>query len=97
VLFISIKNTNQKFFSFSITTQSQLKVICDFIKCYITRTAPKGIADDEVQPKSELKKTNRNISCFLQGLINIIADLLCGKGISLHGLFPQSSFIVNTS
>jgi hypothetical protein len=41
-----------------------------------------GIAHDEVQPKSELKKTNRNISCFLQGLINIIADLLCGKGIA---------------
>ena len=57
----------------------------------------KRIAQDEVQQKSELKKTNRNISCFLQGLINIIADLLCGKGISLHGLFPQTSFIVNTS
>ena len=57
----------------------------------------KGIAHDEVQPKSELKKTNRNISCFLQGLINIIADLLCGKGISLQGLFPQSSFMINTS
>jgi hypothetical protein len=28
--------------------------------------------------------------------INIIADLLCGKGISLNGLFP-SSFIFNTS
>ena len=56
-----------------------------------------GIADDEVQQKSESKKTNRIISCFLQGLINIIADLLCGKGISLNGLFPQSSFVVNTS
>lgn len=57
----------------------------------------KGITHDEVQPKSELKKTNRNISCFLPGLINIIADLLCGKGISLQGLFPQSSFMINTS
>ncbi|GGA34595.1 transposase [Okeania sp. KiyG1] len=45
----------------------------------------------------ELKPTNRTISCFLQGLINIVADLLCGKGISLNGLFPQSSFVVNTS
>jgi len=53
--------------------------------------------DDEIQPQSELKKTNRNISFFLQGLINIIADLLCGKGISLNGLFPQSSFAVNSS
>ena len=53
--------------------------------------------DDEIQPKSELKKTNRNISFFLQGLINIIADLLCDKGISLNGLFPQSSFAVNSS
>jgi hypothetical protein len=57
----------------------------------------KAITDDEIQPKSELKKTNRNISCFLQGLINIIADLLCGKGISLNGLFPQSSFAANSS
>jgi hypothetical protein len=57
----------------------------------------KGIAQNGVKPKSELKKTNRSISCFLQGLINIIADLLCGKGISLNGLFPKSSFAVNTS
>lgn len=57
----------------------------------------KAIADDEIQPKSELKKINRNISCFLQGLINIIADLLCGKGISLNGLYPQSYYAVNTS
>ena len=57
----------------------------------------KGISQDEVKPKSELKKTNRSISCFLQGLINIIADLLCGKGISLNGLFPHSSLALNTS
>ena len=56
-----------------------------------------GISQDEVQPQSELKKTNRSISCFLQGLINIIADLLCGKGISLNGLFPHSSWALNTS
>ena len=47
--------------------------------------------------KSELKKTIRNISVFLQGLINIIADLLCGKGISLNSLCPQSEMAVNTS
>ncbi len=52
---------------------------------------------DKVSEKSPLKKANRSISCFLQGLINIIADLLCGKGISLNGLFPQSSFVLNTS
>jgi hypothetical protein len=57
----------------------------------------KGIAYDEVQQKSELKNSNRNISCFLQGLINIIADLVCGKGISLNSLYPQSSFAFNTS
>jgi hypothetical protein len=57
----------------------------------------KAIAHNEIQQKSELKKTHRNISCFLQGLINIIADLLCGKGISLNGLKPQLSFAVNTS
>ncbi|NEP08886.1 MAG: hypothetical protein F6K14_01260 [Symploca sp. SIO2C1] len=44
-----------------------------------------------------LKPTNRTISCFLKGLLNILADLICGKGISLNGLFPQSSFVVNTS
>ncbi len=42
-----------------------------------------------------LKKINRSISCFLQGLINIVADLLCGKGIYLNDLFPQSPFVVN--
>lgn len=29
------------------------------------------------------------ISCFLQGLLTILADLLNGKAISLVGLFPQ--------
>ena len=57
----------------------------------------KAITDDKLQQKSEFKKIKRNVSCFLQGLINIIADLLCGKGISLNGLFPKSSFAVNTS
>lgn len=57
----------------------------------------KGIAQDQVKPKSELKKTNRSISCFLQGLINILADLLCGKGICLKNLFPHSSLAFNTS
>lgn len=47
--------------------------------------------------KSELKKTIRNISVFLLGLINIIADLLCGKGISLNSLCPQPEMAVNTS
>ncbi len=56
-----------------------------------------AIPIDEIQPKSALKKTIRNVSCFLQGLINIIADLLCGKAISFHGLFPDSSFALNTS
>ena len=53
--------------------------------------------NDEENQKSELKKPLRTISCFLQGLITIIADLLCGKGISLNGLKPQSSYAVNTS
>ena len=53
--------------------------------------------DDEIAQQSELKKTNGNVSVFLQGLINIIADLLCGKGISFDNLFPQSSFALNTS
>ena len=57
----------------------------------------KEIAQDQVKPKSELKKTKRSISCFLQGLINILADLLCGKGISLKNLFPDSSLAFNTS
>ncbi len=56
-----------------------------------------GIADDNIPHKSARKKTNGRISCFLQGLINIIADLLCGKGISLNNLFPQLSFAINTS
>ena len=47
-------------------------------------------------------QTVRQISCFLQGLINIIADLLNGQAISLAGLFPQpyphrATVAVNTS
>ncbi len=47
--------------------------------------------------KSEVKKTIRNISVFLQGLINILSDLLCGKGIGLNSLYPQFSLALNTS
>lgn len=57
----------------------------------------RDIADDKETQKSALKKIKRSISCFLQRLINIVADLLCGKGIYLNDLFPQSSFAVNTS
>ena len=34
------------------------------------------------------QKTSRQISCFLQGLLIILADLLNGKSICLNGLFP---------
>lgn len=54
-------------------------------------------SDSLINQKSELRKQQRTISCFLQGLINIIADLLCGKGISLKGLCPRQSFSLNTS
>ncbi len=57
----------------------------------------KQIDPDEDREKSKLQKTNRTIACFLQGLINMIADLLCGKGISLNGLVSHLSFAVNTS
>jgi hypothetical protein len=46
------------------------------------------------------RQTVPQISCFLQGLINILADLLNGKVISLTGLFPQKyprRYAVNTS
>ena len=33
------------------------------------------------------QRTSRQISCFLQGLLTIVADLLNGKGISLNGLY----------
>jgi hypothetical protein len=45
-------------------------------------------------------KTVRQISCFLKGLINIVADLLNDKVISLTGLFPQkypSRYAADTS
>ena len=59
-------------------------------------------ANHEENKKFTLKKTNRQISCFLQGLLTIIADLLNGKGISLTGLFPVTPPVsvpiaVNTS
>lgn len=53
--------------------------------------------DDNLGQKSGLKKVNRSISCFLQGLINIVANLICGKGIYLNDLCPQTSFAVNSS
>ena len=55
-----------------------------------------GNEQDEIQSTS-LKKNPCHLSVFLRGLINIIADLLCGKAITLQGLFPQSSSIFNTS
>ena len=50
----------------------------------------------------KLAKISRQISCFLEGLLTIIADLLNGKSISLNGLFPFPSPVphpmaVNTS
>ena len=53
--------------------------------------------NSRINSKSNLGQQERKISCFLQGLINIIADLVCGKGISLKGLFPRQSFSLNTS
>jgi len=53
--------------------------------------------DDNLGQKSALKKVNRSISCFLQGLINIVANLICGKGIHLNDLYPQPSYVLNTS
>jgi hypothetical protein len=50
-----------------------------------------------INSKSELRQQPRKMSCFLQGLINIIADLVCGKGIYLKGLFPRQFFSLNTS
>ncbi len=52
--------------------------------------------------QAKLAKISRQISCFLQGLLRIIADLLNGKSISLNGLFPFPSPVphpmaVNTS
>jgi hypothetical protein len=41
------------------------------------------------------KKTSRHISCFLQGLLTIVADLLNGKAISLNGLFPEPRVLLN--
>jgi hypothetical protein len=55
------------------------------------------IANNKGSEKSLSKKVNRSISCFLQGLINIVANLICGKGIYLNDLFPRTSFAVNTS
>ncbi|MEQ9549916.1 MAG: transposase, partial [Coleofasciculus sp. G3-WIS-01] len=59
--------------------------------------------NDKTKPNSRIntqsasRRKERNISCFLQGLMNIIADLICGKGISVNGLYPRQSFSLNTS
>ncbi len=66
---------------------------------HLSETLKEGITANKnnMGQKSDLKKLNHRISCFLQGLINIVADLICGKGIYLNDLFPQPSFAVNTS
>jgi hypothetical protein len=56
-----------------------------------------GIGLEEQPSKSGLNPTLRHISVFLQGLINILADLLCGKGIRLNRLCCQYSWAFNTS
>ena len=48
----------------------------------------KTTEDHNLSQKSALKKVNRSISCFLQGLINIMANLICGKGIYFNDLYP---------
>lgn len=60
-------------------------------------TQVQGNELDQVPPKFYKKKNYGHLSVFLRGLINIIADLLCGKAIAVQGLFPQSSSIFNTS
>ena len=61
-------------------------------------TLKEGIMEDNnLEQKSALKKVNRSVSCFLQGLINIVANLICGKGIYLNNLSPQTVFAVNSS
>jgi hypothetical protein len=52
-------------------------------------------SQDHCQSKSN--PTHRQISCFLQGLINIVAHLICGQSICLHNLFPQSPLLFNSS
>ena len=65
---------------------------------HLSETLTEEITDDDnLGQKSRLKKVNRSISCFLQGLINIVANLICGKGIHLNNLYPQPSYVVNTS
>jgi hypothetical protein len=65
---------------------------------YLPETLKEETSEDHnLSQKSALKKVNRSISCFLQGLINIVANLICGKGIHLNHLYPASSFAINTS
>lgn len=65
---------------------------------YLPENWTEEITEDNNQgQKSAFKKVNRSISCFLQGLINIVANLICGKGIYLNHLYSPSSFAVNTS
>ncbi len=56
-----------------------------------------GIKSEKLQSTSHSQKTIRNISVFLPGLINILADLLCGKAITLNSLCCQYSSAFNTS
>lgn len=60
---------------------------------------PPDTLDKQLPPRHLVEKptlatnTCRQISCFLQGLLTILADLLNGKSISLNGLFPfQKTF-----
>ncbi len=55
------------------------------------------IGSEKLQSTSHSQRIIRNISVFLQGIINILADLLCGKKIRLNSLCSQFSSAFNTS
>ena len=52
-------------------------------------------SQDHCQSKSN--PTHRQISYFLQGVINIVARLISGQSICLDNLFPQSPLLFNSS
>lgn len=70
---------------------------------YYPHNLSQELSPNHLDKKQDIpKRTVRKISCFLQGLIHIQADLLNGKTISLTGLKPQryhsiSAAAANTS
>ena len=63
----------------------------------IAPSQQKSINKSNNNVQCKWNRRNRQISSFLQGLINIVANLMSGRSICVNNLFPLTSLLVNSS